>query len=117
MSREAAITPARMAQGGPSELVISWSDGHESVYGVRALRLACACASCVDEWTGEERLDPDSVPPDVRPVRIHPVGRYAIQIEWTDGHSTGLYTFARLRALCPCPSCADRPPRLVRRSR
>ena len=69
------------------------------MYDVRALRLACGCASCIDEWTGEERLDPESVPEDVHPLRIEPVGRYAIQIEWSDGHSSGIYPFRRLREL------------------
>jgi DUF971 family protein len=32
-------------------------------------------------------------------VRIQPVGRYAIQIEWSDGHASGVYPFQRLREL------------------
>ena len=91
--------PTGIRQHGPRHLAISWSDGEESLYDVRELRLACACASCVDEWTGEGRLDPASVPEDVRPLRIQPVGRYAIQIEWSDGHDTGIYPFRRLREL------------------
>jgi DUF971 family protein len=69
------------------------------VYDVRTVRLACACARCVNEWTGEEQLDAASVPEDVRPVAIRPVGRYAVQIEWSDGHSSGIYPFSRLREL------------------
>ena len=98
-SDEARTTPQDIRQKGPRELAITWRDGHESVYPVRALRLACGCASCVDERTGEGRLDPDSVPEDVHPLRIEPVGRYAIQISWSDGHDTGIYPFERLRAL------------------
>lgn len=79
--------------------MIEWSDGHVSRYEVRALRLACACARCVDEWTGEERIDDASVPADVRPRKVRPVGRYAIQIDWSDGHDTGIYPFERLREL------------------
>jgi len=92
-------TPAEIRQAGPRELAISWSDGAESRYAVRDLRLACACAHCVDEWTGENRLDPASVPDDVHPTRIDSVGRYAIQIQWSDGHDTGIYAFDRLREL------------------
>ena len=95
----AAFTPTRIRQAGPSELAITWQDGHESVYPVRELRLACGCAVCVDEWTGEERLDPASVPADVRPLKLESVGRYALQIQWSDGHETGIYPFRRLRAL------------------
>ena len=94
-----APTPARIAQKGPRELLIEWSDGVEHVYDVRDLRLACACAVCIDEWSGEARLDPSGVPEDVHPREIKAVGRYALQFVWSDGHDTGIYPFARLRAL------------------
>lgn len=96
---ERAFTPAAIQQQGPRALGIRWADGVESVFDVRELRLACACAQCVDEWTGEGRLDPAGVPEDVQPVKIEAVGRYAIQIEWSDGHATGIYPFRRLRDL------------------
>jgi len=98
---EASVTPTGIRQRGPRELEITWADGRESVYPVRSLRLACGCASCIDEWTGEERLDPARVPEDVRPLRVSPVGRYGIQITWSDGHETGIYPFRRLRELDP----------------
>jgi len=77
---------------------------------VRSLRLACGCATCVDEWTGQGRLDPDSVPKDVHPLKIEPVGRYAIQIDWSDGHSTGIYPFRRLRELGKTRAIGRLPP-------
>jgi ATP-binding protein involved in chromosome partitioning len=102
MSEAAAnITATRIRQRGPRELAIRWSDGDESIFDVRALRLACACARCVDEWSGEGRLDPATVPEDVHPLRIESVGRYAIQIYWSDGHDSGIYPFRRLRDLTP----------------
>lgn len=94
--------PAGIEQAGPDRLRIRWRDGHESLYPVRELRLACPCARCIEEMTGRPMLDPSEVPADIRPVRIEPVGRYALQITWTDGHDTGLFTFERLRELCPC---------------
>jgi DUF971 family protein len=99
VSEDPAHVPTAIAQRGPRELAIRWADGRESVIDVRALRLVCACAHCIDEWTGEARLDPGAVPEDVRPVRIQPVGRYAIQVEWSDGHDSGIYPFERLRTL------------------
>jgi ATP-binding protein involved in chromosome partitioning len=94
-----AVTPVQIRQSGERELAIRWSDGRESIYPVRDLRLACGCAHCIDEWSGAGRLDPASVPEDVRPLRIESVGRYAIQIEWSDGHASGIYPFERLRQL------------------
>jgi ATP-binding protein involved in chromosome partitioning len=98
-AKTAAITPRQIRQKGPRELVIVWADGHESHYDVRHLRLACACAHCINEWTGEKLLDPATVPLDVHPLKVEGVGRYAIQIEWSDGHRWGIYTFERLRAM------------------
>ena len=93
------VVPSAIEQAGPRELRIRWSDGAVSLYAVRDLRLACGCAHCIDEWTGEGRLDPGAVPEDVHPVRIERVGRYAIQIQWSDGHGSGIYPFARLREI------------------
>ncbi len=112
MAQPAHPTPSAIRQLGPRQLGITWSDGHESRYGVRELRLACACAQCIDEWSGAGRLDPASVPEDVHPQRIQSVGRYAIQIEWSDGHSSGIYPFERLRDLCGCAACGGPMPAL-----
>jgi len=101
VSVTARTTPSDIRQDGPSGLAITWGDGHRSVFAVRDLRLACGCAVCVDEWTGDDRLDPTSVPEDVAPRSIQPVGRYAIQIDWSDGHTSGVYPFERLRSLDP----------------
>jgi ATP-binding protein involved in chromosome partitioning len=104
------ITPTAIRQAGPRTLAIVWADGQESRYDVRELRLACGCAQCVDEWTGAGRLDPARVAEDVRPIRIDRVGRYAIQIEWSDGHATGIYPFSRLRELGKPPQAARSEP-------
>ena len=66
------ITATEIRQAGPDRLTIRWSDGAASEYPVRELRLACACAHCIDEWTGAAILEPVSVPEDVRPVQIAP---------------------------------------------
>ena len=98
--------PAEMTQPSPREVRIVWKDGHESVYTGYALRLACPCASCVDELSGRRRLREESISKDVHPLAMDPTGRYAIRFSWSDGHSTGIYTYEHLRALCPCPICA-----------
>jgi len=97
-----SASPLSIAQAGPDRLRIVWNDGHESVYPVRQIRLACRCAHCIDEQTGEPLLVAENVPRDVRPLRISGVGRYALAFAWSDGHDTGIHTFEHLRALCPC---------------
>lgn len=86
-------------QQGRDALRIDWHDGASSVYRVRDLRIACRCARCVEELTGRPLLRDEDVPADVRPLRIAPVGRYAIQISWSDSHDSGIYTFEYLREL------------------
>jgi DUF971 family protein len=97
--------PRRTEHQPDGRLAILWDDGHQAVYEPFALRMACKCAHCEDEWTGERRLQASSVPSDVALTSIKPVGRYGYQFHWSDGHSAGIYTFERLRALCACGAC------------
>ncbi|MFW6079954.1 MAG: DUF971 domain-containing protein [Gemmatimonadota bacterium] len=89
-----------------SKLRIRWADGHVSEYAPHYLRVNCRCAACRDEMTGEPLLDPARVAGDVHPLAIQYVGRYALRFDWSDGHSTGIYPFELLRAICPCDACA-----------
>ena len=86
-------------------LEITWEQGHVGLYPFLTLRRECPCAQCVDEYTGERKLDPSAVPDDIVINGLELVGRYAIKIDWSDGHSTGIYTWKRLRELCPCSRC------------
>lgn len=88
-------------------VMFDWdNEGHRALYGARALRLACPCAECVEEMSGRPLIDPARVPLDVRPLELALVGAYGLRIRWSDGHSTGIYTFERLRRTCPCPRCS-----------
>ena len=80
-------------------LGITWKDGQQCQIAVRQIRLYCPCAQCVDEMTGKVLLKDEQVPADIRPIKIEPVGHYALRFLWSDGHDTGLYTFERLREL------------------
>lgn len=91
-------TPVELAvhQGA---LMVTWSDNHRGALPLRFLRERCPCAGCVDEWTGRRTLDPAKIPSDIRPLEMTPVGRYAIQIGWSDSHSTGIYSWDLLLKL------------------
>ena len=90
-------------------LRIEWDqNGHEGFFPARDLRLACPCAACVEEMSGRPILDPTTVASDIRPISLALVGAYGIKIQWSDGHSTGIYTFERLFQSCPCPQCLSR---------
>jgi DUF971 family protein len=80
-----------------NEFRILWPGGPEVTIPALRLRDFCPCAACVEEGTGKKILDPATIPADVHPVRIDAVGSYAIQIQWSDGHNTGIYTWQTLR--------------------
>jgi DUF971 family protein len=92
-------------------LAVEWHDGHQSVYPANYLRFLCPCAGCRGHAPGD-------VPPprwedvkDVRATGASQVGGYALQFTFSDGHSTGIYAYDRLRDACPCDACRARPPR------
>jgi DUF971 family protein len=99
-------SPVEIAQEASGHLVMVWDDGHRSRHAFRALRERCPCAHCVDEWTGEGRLDPSTISDDIHPKEVGRVGAYALRFTWSDGHLTGIYTFRLLRELCECEACA-----------
>lgn len=93
-----AVEPLPSATGG-HRLAIYWSDGMKYTYGAKELRFACPCAVCVDEFSGQRKIVPDSIPQDVALEKALPVGRYGVNLVWNDKHSTGIYTYRYLREL------------------
>jgi ATP-binding protein involved in chromosome partitioning len=93
------LAPKSISQSSPDKIEIVWNDGQQKQYTARDLRLACRCAVCLDEMNGKPLLKPESVKTDLILLRIDPVGRYALRFFWSDGHSTGIYTFDYLRSL------------------
>ena len=87
-------------------LTIAWQDGTVSTYDLTRLRKACPCAACNSERQRQSttrelfpilKKDPGGGPP--RAVTAKLVGNYALHIQWSDGHDTGIYDFRFLRAL------------------
>jgi len=93
---------------------ITWADGHSSHYDFTYLRDQCPCATCNDERGKKEALTTMILPsspllpmykPKPRAQGATQVGNYAVQISFTDGHSTGIFSYDYLRTLCPCEEC------------
>ena len=91
------VEPAKVIEEKDGGISIEWSDGKETNYTPRQLRIACPCAGCVNEWTGEKMLKDESVPPDISISHISVVGRYALNFHFSDGHETGIFSFNYLR--------------------
>ena len=104
-------TPTRIKLRGPGGITVTWSDGHVSVYPYADLRKKCPCARCEDRPPQVLEMTEGALPifgqEPIRPIRAVPIGNYAVQIQWNDGHDSGLYSFSYLRELCPCPECQE----------
>jgi DUF971 family protein len=98
--RGPSIEPREIMQEGERALRITWADGEVCHYDAPSLRRACPCAQCVNEWTGQRVLQPESVPAELSIQDLSIVGRYALNFRWSDGHETGIYSFRLLRELC-----------------
>ncbi len=86
--------------------MITWKDGVVSTFDTTMLRKNCPCASCNadrQQRTATTELfpilkkDPGAGPPQAVGARL--VGNYALHLQWSDGHDTGIYDFRLLRAL------------------
>ena len=95
-----------------SIITIDWDDGHRSEYPFVLFRNACPCAECRGGHAGMSSSPDqeifnmgadDSLNYEIQSV--NPVGTYAINPVWGDGHQFGIYTWGFLRKLCPCAEC------------
>lgn len=97
--RTPAVQPLEIKQNGDAELLITWSDEKTGVYRAPQLRRQCPCAQCVNEWTGERTLHPETIPDNLTIADVELVGRYALNFKFSDGHATGIYSFRYLRSM------------------
>ena len=79
-----------------ARIVLTWPDGRVSTRRAFDLRLRCPCAVCVDEITGRRLVEEHSLDSEVRALSYARIGRYAVQFQWSDGHTTGIYAYERL---------------------
>jgi len=100
------VYPTKLERRGDEELLIAWSDGELRQYLVSQLRSECPCATCRERRSGDQQKPgtelPVLSPQEARPLRIaamRPVGNYAYNIEFSDGHNSGIFTFEFLREL------------------
>jgi DUF971 family protein len=93
---------------------ITWADAHTSHYDFPYLRDSCPCAMCNDEREQKAKAGGAAKVSAVLPMykprvtaqAATPVGNYAIQIQFSDSHATGIFSFGHLREICPCEACA-----------
>jgi DUF971 family protein len=84
-------------------LLIKWDEKSESIIGLKYLRDECPCANCKGETILLKTYRPPRptmLDPKMYTIQnIQPVGAYAIQVSWQDGHNTGIYSWEYLQKL------------------
>ena len=108
-------TPTRINLKKDAGLEIDWQDGHRCAYTLTYLRSMCPCATCKMQ---REQTNPHDIAPGPKKkplltilpgnyagaltvLEAEMVGNYAIRIEWSDRHGSGIYSFQYLREICP----------------
>lgn len=89
-------------------LTVRWVDGSESFYPIAYLRRMSPSAE-MRELRDEQERNPLMVMPDRMAQYEGPlvatgaemVGNYAIRIDFSDGHRTGIYSWEYLRGIDP----------------
>lgn len=105
------ILPESIARDGESAIKIIWNDGRTMRLTASQLRAACPCATCREK----KRSNDDDEAPAAKPISLpvlkpaeaqplaitsmRPVGAYAYNIAFSDGHSSGLFPLEMLYSL------------------
>ncbi len=105
--------PEHIAISKSKGIQIDWKDGHHSDYGLTWLRDKCPCAACTGAHGTEPRKPEAGAPatpfpmfkPSLKMLAVEAVGNYAIRIDWSDGHNSGIYSYEHFRSICPCEQC------------
>ena len=108
MDAAARTTPLKLDLKRDEKLEIQWQDGHTCVYPIAYLRKNCPCASC-KTFREEEAKKPKTRLTVFSKTSEGPltatgaelVGGYALRIDWSDQHGSGIYSFKYLREICP----------------
>jgi prepilin-type processing-associated H-X9-DG protein len=117
--KKPADVKVRVSTGAGVDIL--WADGHSSHYDFAYLREQCPCAMCDDARRKKEDVAAHAASgPGIGASAVLPmfkprptaraakaVGNYALQIDFSDGHTTGIYSYDYLRTICPCEACAE----------
>ena len=85
-------------------LDIEWQSGDRDFLDARRLWHDCPSAHA-----RRRRMDHPDLKPDrnLRIVSVTPIGLYAINIAFSDGHARGIYPWPLLRQFAATPTAAD----------
>lgn len=92
----AAVSELRVRRA-TAELEVDFTDGVSFQLPAEYLRVESPSAEVQGHGPNERKLVPGKRAVGI--AAVDPVGRYAVRIRFTDGHDTGIYSWALLRQL------------------
>ncbi|MBX3361818.1 MAG: DUF971 domain-containing protein [Phycisphaeraceae bacterium] len=111
----ASNTPTRIDLKKDRGLTLEWPDGTTAYYSIAYLRRMSPSAD-MKHLRDEMAKNPLTVLPAARSagplvaIDAELVGNYAIRIRFSDGHSTGIYSWDYLRRIDPAQQPGSSPP-------
>lgn len=81
-----------------SHVEVLFADGRRARFDLAALRRACPCADCNARRQREQPVAPflDSGTA-ITVAHAELAGAWGLNLDWSDGHTTGIYAWAKLR--------------------
>ena len=78
---------------------VEFTDGVKATFELPALRLACPCADCNAKRQRGQSVSilAETAPDEVRITEAAMAGAWGLNLDWSDGHSTGIYAFEKMR--------------------
>ena len=80
-----------------------WDDGFESIIKLEKLKKECPCADCREKQEVAQQEGKFSMPifkqGQFELKSLTPIGNYAINAEWADGHTSGIYPWEYFRSI------------------
>lgn len=104
--------PTALSRQDDGSIIICWDDATQTVWKPAELRKACPCATCREKkrHAAEAPAKPRTLPvisaAEARPLGIEsmrPVGNYAYNISFSDGHNSGIFSFKLLKREIAAP--------------
>lgn len=103
---EENLYPVDLERLPAGRIRIRWSDQTVMEYSAQRMRQRCPCATCREKRRSETTEKPKGLPvlsaAETRPLEVaamRPVGQYAYNIAFTDGHDSGIFSFSLLREI------------------
>ena len=99
------VTVTRLDLKKTESLTVEFGDGKVHIFPLSVLRSNCPCASCRtlrESQAARPRgltILPGNYSGPITATSAELVGNYALQIEWSDGHGSGIYSWEFLREL------------------